>query len=330
MSSCFGTKLKISIFGESHGKAIGVVIDGFPAGFKVDMDALLAFMGRRAPGGAYATPRKEADTPHFISGLLEGVTCGAPICAVIENTNTRSGDYSELKTHPRPAHADYTAEIKYGGNQAYAGGGHFSGRLTAPLCIAGALCLQYLQSKGVSIGAKIASIAGKTEEAEMYKAIEAARADGDSVGGTIECIVHGMPVGVGEPMFDGVENRIAQAIFAIPAVKGIEFGSGFEGAEKRGSENNDAFRFKDGKVVTETNNHGGILGGISSGMPIVFKVAVKPTPSIAKTQNTVDLASGENCEISIKGRHDPCIVPRADPCLEAACAIAITDLILRR
>ncbi len=351
MSSSFGTKLKISIFGQSHGEAIGVVIDGFPAGFKVDMDGLAAFMRRRAPGGAYATPRKEADAPRFISGVVDGVTCGAPICAIIENTNTRSSDYAELKNRPRPAHADYTAQIKYGGNQDSAGGGHFSGRLTAPLCIAGGLCLQYLEKKGISIGAHISSVGGVCDrsfadmkditfltdsfpvydsaaKALMGAAIDSARAEGDSVGGTVECAVLGMPVGVGEPMFDGLENRIAQAIFAIPAVKGIEFGSGFEGAKLKGSENNDAFRYDDGKVVTVTNNHGGILGGISSGMPILFKVAIKPTPSIAKTQNSVDLTEKENCEINIKGRHDPCIVPRAVPCVEAACAIAITDLIL--
>lgn len=349
MSSSFGTKLKISIFGESHGEAIGVVIDGFPAGFKVDMESLFAFMKRRAPGGAYATPRKEADTPRFVSGLLNGVTCGAPICAIIENTNTRSGDYAELKCRPRPAHADYTAQIKYGGNQAFAGGGHFSGRLTAPLCIAGGLCLQYLQSKGIEIGAHIASIAeikdrafregdeflkdtfpvyDRAAKAQMCAAIDSARAEGDSLGGTVECVVLGMPVGVGEPMFDGLENRIAAAAFAVPAVKGIEFGSGFDGTRLKGSENNDGFRFKDGRVVTESNNHGGILGGISSGMPITFKVAIKPTPSIAKAQNSVDLERGENCEISVKGRHDPCIVPRAVPPIEAACAIAITDLII--
>ncbi len=328
MSSSFGTKLKISIFGESHGAAIGVVIDGFPAGFKIDDAALSAFMKRRAPGGALATPRKEADEIRFLSGVLNGVSCGSPICAIIENTNTRSADYAGLNTHPRPAHADYTAQIKYGGHQDFAGGGHFSGRLTAPLCIAGGLCLQYLKSRGIEISARIASIGTETEQEQMQKAIEAARAEGDSLGGIVECVAEGMPVGVGEPMFDGVENRIAQIVFGIPAVKGIEFGSGFAGTRLKGSENNDGFRFKDGKVVTESNNHGGILGGISSGMPIVFRVAIKPTPSIAKPQHSVDLENGENCDISVKGRHDPCIVPRAVPCVEAACAIAITDLII--
>lgn len=351
MSSAFGTKLKISIFGQSHADAIGVVIDGFPAGFKVDFAALQAFLARRAPGNAvFSTQRKEADLPQFLTGIVDGVTCGAPICAVIANTNTRSGDYSNLYDCPRPSHADYPAQIKFHGFQDVRGGGHFSGRLTAPLCIAGGLCLQYLEAQNISIGAHIASISDVQDDGyqqiplrsdrflkdpfpvynpqakqEMLAAIEQARKDGDSVGGTIECAVLGFPAGIGDPMFDGLENKISAAVFGIPAVKGIEFGSGFAGTRLRGSENNDAYEYANGAVQTRTNNHGGILGGISTGMPILFKAAIKPTPSIAKEQNTVNLKTGEAGKLVIKGRHDPCIVPRAVPCVEAACAIALCD-----
>ncbi len=353
MSSCFGAKLKISIFGQSHGEAIGVVIDGFPAGFKIDRDKLGEFMARRAPGGALATPRKEADAVRFISGVVDGITCGAPICAIIENTNTRSGDYANLKNCPRPAHADLTARIKYGTSADFAGGGHFSGRLTAPLCIAGGLCKQYLEERGIYIGAHISSV-GNIEDirfkdmeltpdmlltdgfavydsaakAAMQELITAVKSEGDSVGGTVECAVLGLPAGIGEPMFDGLESNIAKAVFGIPAVKGIEFGSGFEGTRLKGSENNDAFRFENGAVLTEANNHGGILGGISSGMPILLKVAIKPTPSIAKEQDSVNLETGESVKLKIQGRHDPCIVPRAVPCVEAATAVAICDYIM--
>ncbi len=353
MSSSFGTSLKISIFGQSHGEAIGVLIDGFPAGFKVNTEKLSEFMARRAPGGAFATPRKEADKVRFISGIIDSSTCGAPICAIIENTNTRSGDYANLKDCPRPAHADLTARMKYGESADFAGGGHFSGRLTAPLCIAGALCKQYLEERGIYVGAHISSIgciedkrfkdmalspdmllsdnfAVYDEEAKqkMQSLISEARAEGDSVGGTVECAVLGLPVGIGEPMFDGLENNIAKAIFGIPAVKGIEFGSGFDGTRLKGSENNDGFRYGDGRAVTESNNHGGILGGISSGMPLLLRVAIKPTPSIAKEQNSINLTTKENIKLSIQGRHDPCIVPRAVPCVEAAVAAVICDYIL--
>lgn len=351
MSSSFGNKLKISIFGQSHADAIGVLIDGFPAGFHIDFEALKAFMSRRAPGNAsFSTTRKEADIPEFLTGVVDGVTCGAPICAIIRNTNTRSGDYSNLFDCPRPSHADYPAQIKFGGSQDVRGGGHFSGRLTAPLCIAGGLCLQYLQANNIHIGAHISSIGtvkddsyaeinlcedifltdnfpvyNTTAKEEMLALIENARQEADSVGGTIECAVLGFPAGLGDPMFDGIENKISSIIFGIPAVKGIEFGSGFAGSELRGSQNNDPYCFANGKVQTKTNNHGGILGGISTGMPILFKVAVKPTPSIGKEQETVNLKTGENGKLVIKGRHDPCIVPRAVPCIEAACAIALCD-----
>lgn len=351
MSSTFGTKLKISIFGQSHAEAIGVVIDGFPAGFKIDFAALQAFLARRAPGNAaFATKRKEADLPHFLTGVVDGVTCGAPICAIIQNTNTRSGDYSNLLDCPRPSHADYPAQVKYHGFQDVRGGGHFSGRLTAPLCIAGGLCLQYLETQDISIGAHIASIAGIADDSfmqqppqkdgflkdpfpvynpaaktEMLAAIEAARKEGDSVGGTIECAVLGFSAGIGDPMFDGIENKISAAVFGIPAVKGIEFGSGFAGTRLRGSQNNDPYVYVGDTIQTKSNNHGGILGGISTGMPILFKVAVKPTASIAKEQITVNLKTHETEKLVIKGRHDPCIVPRAVPCVEAACAIALCD-----
>ena len=305
-------------------------MEGLPSGFKIDMEKLGAFLARRAPGGKYSTSRKEPDLPEFIAGLADGYTCGAPVTAIIRNTNTRSSDYEYMRFIPRPGHADYTAMVKYGQTRDYSGGGQFSGRLTAPLCIAGGIALQLLEEKGISVSAKIESIGGETEEVKMYELIDKVREEGDSIGGIISCLVTGVPAGVGEPMFDGLENRIAQAVFGIPAVKGIEFGAGFEAANMKGSQCNDPFCLKDGKVQTTTNNHGGILGGISSGMPIEFKVAFKPTPSIAKEQRSVDMQSGCETGLSIKGRHDPCIVPRAIPCVEAAAAVAIYDAILER
>lgn len=356
MSSNFGDKVKISIFGQSHSDAIGVVIDGLPVGEEIDMEAAQRFLDRRAPGkNAYSTPRKEGDQVRVVSGLFNGRTCGAPICAMIENTNTRSKDYEQLKDMPRPGHADFTAEIKYGGFQDHRGGGHFSGRLTAPLCFAGAVCIQILERKGVHIGAHILSIhkgkdksfdaVGITKEEltnviekefptiedeageEMKNIIEKARAQGDSVGGVIESIALGMPIGIGEPMFDGLESKLSSILFAIPAVKGVEFGEGFGVSELFGSENNDSFYIEEtGEIKTKTNHHGGSLGGISSGMPLVIRTAFKPTPSISKNQDTVSLRKGQNATLSVTGRHDPCIVPRAVPCVEAAMAIAILDL----
>ncbi len=358
MSSMTGKNIKISIFGQSHAPGIGVVIDGLPAGRRLDLTALGAFLARRAPGGSkISTQRKEADLPEFLSGLKDGVTCGAPLAAVIRNTDTRSSDYDELMDIPRPAHADYTAQLKYKGAQDVAGGGHFSGRLTAPLCIAGGICLQLLEKENIHIAAHIASIgtiydaafdpvnispdvfpALRTVELpvldqkrgkNMLDAIEDVRKQGDSLGGVVECAAVGVPGGLGDPIFDGMENRIASLVFGIPAVKGIEFGSGFAGSSLTGSENNDGFRVaEDGTVRTCTNNHGGILGGITSGMPILFRAAFKPTPSIAKEQNSVSLSKGENVKLRVKGRHDPCIVPRAVPCVEAAAAIAIFDALL--
>lgn len=355
MSSTYGENIKLSIFGQSHGAAIGMVLDGVPAGLPVDVDALKAFMARRAPGNAdYATPRKEADEPEFLSGIVDGYTCGAPICAVIHNTNTRSKDYSEQKDKPRPGHADLTAEIKYGGFQDVAGGGHFSGRLTAPLCVAGGLCKQWLEADDIRIGAHICVIGGVADDPlyldwinpdfssiqkdfpvinasagkKMCEAISAAREEGDSLGGIIECIVSGLPAGVGDPMFGGMESRIAQIVYGIPAVKGIDFGSGFSGSYLRGSQNNDAYTIENGIIRTVTNNCGGILGGITNGMPIVFQTAIKPTPSIGKPQQTISLNEEQVCQTVVKGRHDPCIVPRAVPVIEAAAAIAVFDALL--
>ncbi|MDO4815644.1 MAG: chorismate synthase [Bacillota bacterium] len=329
MSSSYSGNIKFTIFGQSHSPAIGVTVEGFPAGFAPDFEELAAFMARRAPGQSeLSTPRKEADTPEFVSGLFEGKICGAPLTAIIRNTNARSKDYSELLAKPRPGHADYTANVKYGGAQDYTGGGHFSGRLTAPLCIVGGLCKQLLKKEDISVDARIKEIGGIEDETAMKEAILKAKAQGDSLGGIVECVVSGAPAGLGETMFGGMESRISQLVFGIPAVKGVEFGAGFAAARLRGSENNDPFEMIDGKVVTKTNNCGGILGGITNGMPLVFRVAIKPTPSIAKEQDTVNLLTGENTKLSVVGRHDPCIVPRAVPCIEAAAAITIYDALL--
>ena len=353
MSSTYGENLKLSIFGQSHGVAIGMTLDSIPAGLPVDTDALQIFLNRRAPGqNDWSPPRKEADRPEFLSGILDGFTCGAPIAAAIYNKSTRSGDYANLKDCPRPGHADLTAQIKYGGFQDAAGGGHFSGRLTAPLCIAGGLCKQWLEGMGIRVFAHIAAIAGISDTpfdplapdmdsiqpdfpvinpdagAQMRDAISAAKGDGDSVGGIVECAVTGLPAGVGEPMFGGVESRIAQIVYGVPAVKGVEFGAGFSAANLRGSQNNDDYVISDGQIRTATNNAGGILGGITTGMPLIFRAALKPTPSISRPQQSVDLNDGKVQKLIVKGRHDPCIVPRAVPVIEAAAAIAIFDMIL--
>ena len=355
MSSTYGDSLKLSIFGQSHGPAIGMTLDGIPAGLPVDLEILQQFLNRRAPGqNDWSTPRKEEDRPDFLGGILDGHTCGAPIAAVIYNKNTRSGDYDDLKNCPRPGHADYTAQVKYGGFQDAAGGGHFSGRLTAPLCIAGGLCKQWLDEMGIQIGAHILYLStGNTHDhwfnpeapeinqinrnfpvlsvqaGEQMKAdIAAVRAAGDSIGGVIECAITGLPAGIGEPMFGGVESKISHIAFGIPAVKGLRFGNDAVSIDMTGSENNDPFTIIDGKISTDFNSAGGILGGITNGMPVIFQVDFKPTPSIALPQQTVNLKTGEITTIQIKGRHDPCIVPRAVPVVEAAAAIAIYDLIL--
>lgn len=347
--SQYGEHLHLTIFGQSHAPAIGMTLEGLPAGEAIDMAALQAFLNRRAPGrNEWSTPRKEADAPEFLSGLVENVTCGAPLTAIIRNTNTRSGDYANLASVPRPGHADYTAYVKYGGHADFAGGGAFSGRLTAPLCIAGGICLQLLKKQGIEVISRIAAIGQVTDSSPltastadkpfpvvddaageaMQAAIAAAKAGGDSVGGIVECAVLGLPVGLGGPLFDGMEGRIARIIFGIPAVKGIEFGAGFASAGLRGSENNDPFTLEDWQMKTLTNHCGGILGGITDGMPLTFRAAFKPTPSIAKEQQSVNLKTLSPEALRVVGRHDPCIVPRAVPCVEAAAAIAVYDALL--
>ena len=356
MSSEFGKLLKISVFGQSHGKAIGVVIDGLPAGEAVDLEELDRFLSRRRPGKSpLSTARREADAPVFLSGLENGITCGAPLCAVIENGDQHSSDYDQLRDRPRPGHADYTAYVKWGGQADMRGGGHFSGRLTAPLCVAGGIAKQILARRGVYVGAHLASVGAESDAsfplrptAELFDAVAAkpfpvidddagermraailaAKSDGDSVGGVVECAAVVLPAGLGEPMFGGVENRLAAALFGIPAVKGVEFGDGFAAARARGSENNDPFCMEDGRVVTETNHAGGILGGITDGMPLVLRTAMKPTPSIARPQRTVSLSAGADTELVIHGRHDPCIAHRAVPVVEAVTAAVLLDLLL--
>ncbi len=360
MSSAYNNRLSLHIFGQSHGAAIGMSLGGLPPGELVDLTELQHFLDRRAPGKhPWETPRREADRPEILSGLLEGKTCGAPLAAVIYNENTRSKDYAAIASLPRPGHADYAAQRKFHGAGDLAGGGHFSGRLTAPLCIAGGICLQLLRRRGIRIGAHIARIAGIADAAfdpvsvgaaefdrlsqlefpvldeaageAMKVAIAAARAEQDSVGGVVECAVIGLPPGLGEPIFGGMENRLAQLIFGIPAVKGVEFGAGFAAAELRGSAHNDPFAFgADGSVRTLRNQHGGILGGITSGMPLLLRAAFKPTPSIGLPQQSVNLSTQREQLLEIKGRHDPCIVPRALPCVEAAAAIALLDALLEQ
>ena len=326
----FGENLKLEIYGASHSEKLDVILKNIPSGHKIDREKILEFMARRAPGNdPYSTPRKEKDEPIVTSGIENGMTTGEDIAAYIKNTNRHSSDYSSIRYTPRPGHADYTAYLKYGPDYDPTGGGAFSGRMTAPLCFAGAVCLQLLSELGVSISAKPVMIGGVwNDEVKMKEKILRAKAEGDSVGGIIECTVKSFPVGVGGPMWEGIEGKISSSVFGIPAVKGIEFGRGFESAELNGSENNDDFIYNGEKITTETNNCGGILGGISNGCDIVFRVAFKPTPSIAKTQKTVDLRTNEPAEINVPGRHDPCVVLRAVPCVEAACAVALYDMLL--
>jgi len=359
MTFDFGKKLKINVFGASHAPEIGVIIKGMPKGEKFDFDELYSFMKRRAPGNdAFSTPRKEADIPEFLSGVENGQTTGDTIKAIIRNTNARSKDYGNLEFVPRPGHADYTAYVKYDGKEDMRGGGKFSGRLTAPLCIAGGIAKQILAEKGIHIGAHIASVHGI--EDDMFNPAEVSRTDFEkvwqksfpvindrkgmlmqeeilkyremknSVGGVVECAITGVDAGIGEPMFYGAENQIASAMFAIPAVKGIEFGAGFGASLLTGKENNDEFYIQDGLVKTKTNNSGGILGGITNGMPVVFRLAFKPTPSIALPQNSVDMKEKKETVLEIKGRHDPCIVQRAVPVVEAVSAMVIYDMMLQQ
>ena len=367
MNNTTGTIYRFTIWGESHGPAVGVTIEGIPAGTGIDLNELQALLDRRRPGqNELSSARKEADRPEFTAGVRslafsgcdrspQGddktatgnartlVVCGSPVTAQIRNTDTRSTDYEELRFVPRPGHADFTAMVRFGEERDHAGGGQFSGRMTAPLCIAGGIALQILEKRGIRISARPVRIGGETDPEKMREAIAAAKAEGDSVGGVVECVIEGMPAGIGEPMFDGIENRIAGTVFGIPAVKGIEFGAGFAAAERKGSENNDAFTAESGPagtggnkgtdadvlshIRTRTNHHGGALGGLSSGMPIVFRVAFKPTPSIAKEQDSVDIRTGEPVKLRVRGRHDPCIVPRAVPVVEAAAAAAVYDLL---
>lgn len=355
MSGMWGSKIKLSIFGESHGNAIGITIDGLPAGFYIDMDKIMMEMARRAPGkSSLSTPRKESDIPEILSGYFEGKTTGTPLCAIIRNSNTKSKDYSKLKDVMRPGHADYTGAVRYKGFNDYRGGGHFSGRITAPLVFAGAICKQILEVKGIIVSAHINSI-GKIKdcsflesdisdellnsfkekelplintklEDEMRQEILSARSSGDSIGGTIECAILGVSPGIGDPFFDSVESTLAHLMFSVPAVKGIEFGKGFDISKMRGSEANDEYYLENGNIKTKTNNNGGILGGITNGMPIIFNVAIKPTASIFKEQNAVNIVTMEETTLCIEGRHDPCIVQRALPVIEAVAAIGITEL----
>lgn len=357
MSSIMCDKIKVSIFGESHGEAIGCVIDGLPAGIKLDLDKIYQDLSRRAPGkDRTATARIEKDIPHILSGVLNYITTGAPLAMIIENTNAKSGDYENVMTVPRPSHSDYPAFVKYNGYNDIRGGGHFSGRLTAPIVFAGAIAKQILEQKGIKIGAHIKRIGTVcdeyfdmnqisssileelssknfstiSDEAEnkMREEIEKYRMKQDSIGGEIECAAIGLPIGIGGNMFDTVEGKLAGILFGIPAVKGVQFGLGFDFAKENASKVNDEYEIKDGKVSLISNNNGGILGGMTTGAPIILSVAIKPTPSIGKEQRSVNLQTLENETLVIKGRHDPCIVPRAVPVIEAAVAIGVLDLMM--
>lgn len=355
MGATWGNKIKVSIFGESHGRAVGINIDGLPSGFILDEEKILFEMARRAPGkNNLSTARKEPDMPEILSGYFNGRTTGTPLSAVIYNQDTRSKDYDKTKDYLRPGHADYSGMIKYDGYNDYRGGGHFSGRLTAPLVFAGAICKQILESKGIKIVSHISSIKeikdedfnslnfnedienlkneeiplnNKGLEDKIRHEILQAKYNGDSVGGVIECMVYGLKAGVGDPFFDSVESTLAHLMFSVPAVKGIEFGLGFKMTEIFGSEANDEYYLDNENIKTRRNNNGGVLGGITNGMPVTFKVAIKPTASIAKIQNTVDINKKEEVSFRVEGRHDPCIVLRAIPVIEAVTAIGILNLI---
>lgn len=355
MKNTFGNNISVTLFGESHGGAIGAVVDGLPAGLEINEDFINHQLELRRPVGKISTPRKEADKFSIVSGYFNGKTTGTPLCIVIPNENTQSKDYSKTYGKARPGHADFTAFSKYNGCEDYRGGGHFSGRITAGLVAAGAVALDALNKKGIKIGTHIARCAGIEDASfkdynseidilsgkmfavlnddagnRMIAEIEKAGAEGDSVGGILETVVTGVPVGMGEPWFDTVESVLSHALFSIPAVKGVEFGVGFSCADMRGSEMNDCIRIENEKVFTETNNNGGINGGISNGMPIIFRCAVKPTPSISKEQNTVDFINNENTVLSVSGRHDPCIVHRARVVADSVTALAVCDLLVQK
>ena len=366
MPSTLGTALRVTVFGQSHSPAVGCVVEGLPAGMRIDVDALAAFVARRAPGNdPWGTPRKEPDVPRIVSGLNPtGETCGAPLAAVIENTNTRSRDYNNLLAVPRPGHADFAAWAKWHGAQDVPGGGHFSGRLTGPLCVAGGLALQWLATRNVRIAAHVAELAGIPDEPfaaldnspeanallarqmdaladgrrmptvdaaageRMVEAVTATRARKDTLGGIVECAAVGLPAGVGSPMFDGMENVLARDLFGIPAVKGVEFGRGFEVARLTGTQNNDPYEVRDGVCVPRTNNAGGILGGITTGAPLLVRCAFKPISSVMVEQDSVDLTRMEPARLKVHGRHDTTAVIRAVPVVEAVCALGVADALL--
>ena len=353
MSCEFGKNLRVSIFGQSHSEAIGAVIDGLPSGYAVDLAAVQAFADRRRASGAISTERREADTIRVVSGLFEGKTCGAPLCALIENGDVRSADYDEIKFCPRPSHADFTSYEKYGFRD-HRGGGHFSGRLTAPLCAAGGIAKQILNAYGIYAGAHVQRIKDVCDKAfdpvrvkkedfaypcdfpcldegaaeRMRGVILSAKSECDSVGGVVECAVVGLPAGLGEPNFGGVENVLSSNLFGIPAVKGVEFGNGFAAASLFGSENNAPFEIEDGEVKTAKNDAGGVNGGITNGMPLIFRAAFKPTASVFKEQDSVDLENGVGRRLLIKGRHDPCVAVRAVPVVESVAYLTVLDLLL--
>ena len=355
MKNSFGQSVITTIFGESHGPAVGAVIDGLAPGIPVDPDFIASQLTKRRPAGKISTARVEEDKFEILSGVYNGFTTGTPIAITIPNQNVKSGDYSDVSRLARPGHADYTAHVKYHGFEDFRGGGHFSGRLTAAIVAAGAIAIPALAAKGIKIGTHLKSCAGISDRAfadldtdvdalnamnfavldshiaaAMQEKIEAAASEGDSVGGVLETAVTGFPAGVGEPFFDSVESILSHALFSIPAVKGVEFGDGFALADMRGSLANDQFRMQDGKVVTKTNRNGGINGGITNGMPIVFSTAIKPTPSIFKTQDTVDYLKLEDAELSLKGRHDPAIIHRARVVVDSITALALCDMLAMR
>jgi chorismate synthase len=355
MSSSLGKIFRITTFGESHGYCIGVVVDGCPAGQVIDLENIQGELDRRRPGQSkVTTSRDEPDRVEVLSGSMNGRATGAPICMIIKNKDSDSTSYEELRSTPRPGHADYTSEVRYGGYQDYRGGGRFSGRNTAALVMAGALARQVLAKRGVEVHAYTSQIGQVVSSNvsydgikklvdtnivrcpdpkaanKMIKTIEEARKEGDSVGGKVTCVALNVPAGVGEPFFDTLEGELAKALFSVPAVKAVEFGAGTMLASMRGSESNDPYVMKNGRVETESNNSGGVQGGISNGMPVTFKVTFKPTPSIAKTQRTVDLANRTETIIQVKGRHDPCIVPRAVPVVESVAAVVLLDHMMRR
>lgn len=355
MKNTFGSSVALSVFGESHGAAVGAVLDGMAAGVKVDEHFIRSQLTLRRPAGKISTSRVEEDKFVIESGVYNGRTTGTPICIVIPNENTRSGDYSATRALARPGHADYTAYCKYHGFEDYRGGGHFSGRVTAGVVAAGAIAIAALREKGIYIGthisrcggvsdrpfgdmaadiaavnAKVFAVLDSASEQNMLTAIEAAARDGDSVGGVLETAVTGLPEGVGEPFFDTLESVLAHALFAVPAVKGVEFGSGFALADMRGSAANDPFAIKGGRVTTVTNNNGGINGGITNGMPVIFRCAVKPTPSVSLVQQTVNIMDGTDVELAVRGRHDPCIVHRARVVVDSVVAVALCDMLAMR